>query len=85
MRYICDHLFPLFAPLHPTLVNILSKSQPQQLSPPTQINNVLVIVRLEKILPAQLDRPMRQRLLNERFNQWLQTQMTEQKCQIQTI
>jgi parvulin-like peptidyl-prolyl isomerase len=71
--------------LHPTLVNILSKSQPQQLSPPTQINNVLVIVRLEKILPAQLDRPMRQRLLNERFNQWLQTQMTEQKCQIQTI
>lgn len=71
--------------LHPTLVNILSKSQPQQLSPPTQINNVLVIVRLEKILPAQLDRPMRQRLLNERFNQWLQTQMTEKKCQIQTI
>ena len=66
-------------------MNILSKSQPHQLSPPTQINNVLVIVRLEKILPAQLDRPMRQRLLNERFNQWLQTQMTEQKCQIQTI
>ena len=70
--------------LHPTLVNILSRSQPQQLSPPTQINNVLVIVRLEKLLPAQLDRSMRQRLLNERFNQWLQTQMTEKKWQIQT-
>ena len=40
--------------LHPILVNILSKSQPQQLSPPTQINNLLVIVRLEKLLPAQL-------------------------------
>jgi parvulin-like peptidyl-prolyl isomerase len=65
-------------------VNILSRSQPQQLSPPTQINNVLVIVRLEKLLPAQLDRSMRQRLLNERFNQWLQEQMTERKWQIQT-
>jgi hypothetical protein len=67
------------------LVSILSKSQPQQLSPPTQINNVIVIVRLEKILPAQLDRSMGQRLLNERFNQWLQAQMTEKKCQIQTM
>ncbi len=70
--------------LHPTLVNILSKSQPQQLSPPTQINNLLVIVQLEKLLPAQLDAPMRQRLLNERFNQWIQAQMAEQKWQIQT-
>jgi parvulin-like peptidyl-prolyl isomerase len=65
-------------------VNILSRSQPQQLSPPIQINNVLVIVRLEKLLPAQLDPSMRQRLLNERFNQWLQEQMTERKWQIQT-
>jgi hypothetical protein len=66
-------------------VSIHSKSQTQQLSPPTQINNVIVIVRLEKILPAQLDRSMGQRLLNERFNQWLQAQMTEKKCQIQTM
>jgi len=27
---------------------------------------------------------MRQRLLNERFNQWLQAQMTEQKWEIKT-
>jgi hypothetical protein len=46
---------------------------------------VIVIVRLEKLLPAQLDRQTKQRLLNERFNQWLQTQMTEQKWQIQTV
>lgn len=71
--------------LHPTLVNILLKSQPQQLSQPTQIGNVILIVRLEKILPAQLDRSMRQRLLNERFNQWLQTQITEQNCQIKSL
>ncbi|MFO0172472.1 MAG: peptidylprolyl isomerase, partial [Aphanizomenon sp.] len=54
-------------------------------SQPTQIGNVILIVRLEKILPAQLDRSMRQRLLNERFNQWLQTQMTEQNCQIKSL
>ena len=66
------------------MVNILS-SQPQQLSPPTQINNLLVIVRLEKLLPAQLDNFMRQRLLNERFNQWLQAQITAQKWQLQPV
>ncbi|MFM5892617.1 MAG: peptidylprolyl isomerase [Dolichospermum sp.] len=71
--------------LHPTLVNILSKSQPKQLLPPTQINNVLVIVRLERLLPAQLDNSMRQRLVNERFNQWLQEQIKVQKWQIETV
>ncbi|MFM7365607.1 MAG: peptidylprolyl isomerase [Cuspidothrix sp.] len=69
--------------LHPTLANILAKSQPHQLLPPVQINNLLVIVRLEKLLPAQLDRPMGQRLLNEKFNQWLQVQMKEIPWQIQ--
>lgn len=69
--------------LHPTLANILAKSQPHQLLPPVQINNLLVIVRLEKLLPAQLDRPLRQRLLNEKFNQWLQAQMTEISWEIQ--
>jgi parvulin-like peptidyl-prolyl isomerase len=65
------------------LANILAKSQPHQLLPPVQINNLLVIVRLEKLLPAQLDRPLRQRLLNEKFNQWLQAQITEIPWEIQ--
>jgi parvulin-like peptidyl-prolyl isomerase len=68
--------------LHPMLTKILSVSQPQQISPPTQIGEWLVIVRLEKLLPAQLDRQMRQRLLNERFQSWLQTQITPQNWQI---
>jgi parvulin-like peptidyl-prolyl isomerase len=68
--------------LHPMLGKVLSMSQPQQLSPPTQIGELVVIVRLEKLLPAQLDRPMRQRLINERFQTWLQTQIASQNWQI---
>ncbi|MFM2060843.1 MAG: hypothetical protein RLZZ507_513 [Cyanobacteriota bacterium] len=69
--------------LHPMLTKVLSMSQPQQLSPPTQIGEWIVIVRLEKLLPAQLDRQMRQRLLNERFQSWLQAQVAPQNWQIQ--
>lgn len=68
--------------LHPLLVRILSTSQPQQLSLPTPIADWIVIVRLEKLLPAQLDYGMRQRLLNERFQSWLQAQVSPQNWQI---
>ncbi|MBD2663944.1 peptidylprolyl isomerase [Richelia sinica] len=71
--------------LNPALAKVLSASQPQQLLPPTQIGNWVVIVRLEKTIPAQLDQPMRQRLINERFNTWLQTQVTAQKWQIKAL
>ncbi|MBD2626460.1 peptidylprolyl isomerase [Trichormus variabilis] len=69
--------------LHQSLVKILSVSQPQQVFPPTQIGDRIVIVRLERLLPAQLDRSTRQRLLNERFQGWLQTQTATQNWQIQ--
>jgi parvulin-like peptidyl-prolyl isomerase len=60
---------------HPQLARVLSMSQPGQLWPPTQLGEWVVIVRLEKFIPAQLDEPMRQRLLNELFNTWLQEQL----------
>lgn len=62
---------------HPALANILSSSQPGQLIPPTRLGEWMVIVRLEKFIPAQLDDAMRQRLLNELFENWLQTQLKE--------
>ncbi|MGM3305460.1 peptidylprolyl isomerase [Anabaena sp. WFMT] len=71
--------------LHQSLVKILSTSQPRQISPPTQIGEWIVIVRLEKLLPAQMDRPLRQRLLNERFQGWLQTQLSAQNWQIKEL
>lgn len=68
--------------IHPMMAKILSSVQPRQLVPPTQIGEWILLIRLEKLLPAQFDVPMRQRLLNERFNTWLQEQMQMQKWQI---
>jgi hypothetical protein len=36
-----------------------------------------LIIRLEKFIPAQLDAPMRQRLLNECFTTWLSEQLKQ--------
>lgn len=60
---------------HPVLAQILSVSQPGQLWPPTRLGEWLVIVRLEKLIPAQLDESMRRQLLNELFSTWLQEQL----------
>ncbi|MFQ4146041.1 peptidylprolyl isomerase [Chlorogloeopsis sp. ULAP02] len=68
--------------LHPVLAKLLLASQPQQLLPPTQVGDWIIIIRLEKLLTAKLEPSMRQRLINERFNQWLQMQVSEQNWQI---
>lgn len=60
---------------HPTLAKMLSISQPNQIWSPTRIGEWFIIVRLEKFVPAQMDDAMRQRLLNELFGQWLQSQL----------
>ena len=62
--------------LHHTLAQMLHRSQPGQLLPPRQIEDNWVIVRLEKYLPARLDKPMRERLLNELCDRWLKKQLT---------
>ncbi len=63
--------------LHPTLARLLCISQPSQLWHPTRVGEWLVIVRLEKLIPAQLNEWMRQRLLNELFEAWLQEQFNQ--------
>ncbi|WP_416666727.1 peptidylprolyl isomerase [Egbenema bharatensis] len=60
---------------HPTLAQLLTLSQPGQLCPPTRVGEWLVLVRLEKFIPAQLDEAMRRRLLDECFNTWLADQL----------
>ncbi|NJR15331.1 MAG: glycosyltransferase [Calothrix sp. CSU_2_0] len=65
---------PLSSP-HTQLTQILTINQPGQLSPPTRIGEWWIIVRLEKLLPAKLDEPMKQKLLNELFSAWLQEQL----------
>jgi parvulin-like peptidyl-prolyl isomerase len=62
---------------HPSLAQILSTSQPGQINPPTRVGEWVVIVRLERFIPAQLDDGMRQRLLNESFNEWIKEQLQQ--------
>jgi parvulin-like peptidyl-prolyl isomerase len=63
------------ATLHPTLAKVLTISKPEQLWAPIKLGQWWVIIRLEKFIPAQLDEPMRQRLLDELFQNWLQEQL----------
>lgn len=60
--------------IHPTLKEMFQRSKPGQLWSPQYIDNWFVVVRLEQFVPAKLDEEVRQKLLDERFNQWLQEQ-----------
>ncbi len=64
---------------HPALAQMLATSQPGQLWPPTRVGEWLVIVRLEKLIPAELDELMRQQLLQELFENWLRDQLSQLK------
>jgi parvulin-like peptidyl-prolyl isomerase len=68
---------------HPTLAQILTLSQPGQISPPTRVGEWLVLVRLERFIPAQMDESMRRRLLTECFNSWLQNQLGQLELPVQ--
>ncbi|OKH50406.1 peptidylprolyl isomerase [Calothrix sp. HK-06] len=65
---------PLSQP-HPAIRKILSVSQPNQIWEPRVISQWYVIIRLEKLLPAQLDEAMQQYLLNELFETWIQQEI----------
>ena len=56
---------------HPKIAQILATCQPGQLVPPTRVGEWIVVVRLENYISAKLDEPMRQRMLDELFNRWL--------------
>ena len=55
------------------LAKVLSTGQPGKICP-ISLGESQAIVRLEKVIPAQLDRLMRQKLLNELFELWLSQQ-----------
>jgi parvulin-like peptidyl-prolyl isomerase len=60
---------------HPSFAQILLSHQPGQLIPPVQLEEWIAIIRIEKYMPAQLDEAMGQRLLDELFENWLQSQL----------
>jgi parvulin-like peptidyl-prolyl isomerase len=59
------------------LAQLLLTSPIGQISTPRQIGEWLVIVRLEKLIPAQMDQVMSQNLLTEMFNTWLQSEVSK--------
>ena len=63
---------------HPKIAQILNSCQPGDLVPPTRVGEWIVIIRLENFIPAKLDPPMRQRMLDEMFRQWLNQQTAQE-------
>ncbi|MEW5857778.1 MAG: peptidylprolyl isomerase [Cyanobacteriota bacterium] len=59
------------------LAQMLYVSQTDQLWPPTRLGEWIAIARLEQLIPAVLDEAMRQKLLNELFEAWVQEQLVE--------
>lgn len=60
---------------HPAIAKLITINPLGQICPPIKLEQWYAIVRPEKIIAAQLDEPMRQRLINELFQTWLQEQM----------
>lgn len=57
---------------HPDVVEKLRTSQPGQLWPPIFLKDIWVILRLDSWEGARLDDNIRQQMLDEQFNEWLQ-------------
>ncbi len=62
---------------HPVLAQKLRSLQPGELSPPLQVADWFVIVRLEKFIPAQLDKVTQARSIDELYEQWIQSRLNE--------
>lgn len=63
--------------LPPQLVQVLSTSQPGQLWAPRPLSGWFVVIRMERCISVQLNDFMRQRLLNELFENWVKEQLRQ--------
>ena len=66
-----------FGTLAPNFAHLLYTSQIGILQAPVPFGEWWIIVRVEKLIPAQLDDFMRQRLLQENFEAWFQQQLSQ--------
>jgi parvulin-like peptidyl-prolyl isomerase len=60
---------------HPVIAQLITSQPIGQVCRPVQLEQWYVIIRPEQIIPAQLDEPMRHRLIDELFQTWIQEQM----------
>jgi parvulin-like peptidyl-prolyl isomerase len=61
--------------LHPTLAKLLGTRPAGQVWPPLVLGEWVVLVQLEQFIAAELDAPLRQRILDELFDHWLREQL----------
>ncbi|OKH56204.1 peptidylprolyl isomerase [Scytonema sp. HK-05] len=66
-----------FGSVAPNFAQLLYTSQVGVIQPPVPFGESWMIVRTEKLVPAQLDNFMRQRLLQENFEVWFKQQLTQ--------
>lgn len=64
--------------IHPDLAKMLIASDVGQVQTPTVIGDWIVVVRLEKLLPASLDESIQRRLIDESFAKWLEENVAQQ-------
>ena len=64
--------------INPAIAERLRISKSGQLWPPFEQDGWWVLLRLEKLYPAQLDKSMRQKILNERYEEWIQERVRVQ-------
>lgn len=62
---------------HPVISKLLASNPPGQICPPIRLEQWFVLVRPDKYIPCQLDEPMRQKLLNEMFQTWVQAEVRQ--------
>lgn len=63
--------------LHPALSQLLQKQRTGKLYPPTQFEQWVIILRLEKKIPASLTDTLRQRLIEQQYQEWLQQEIAK--------
>jgi parvulin-like peptidyl-prolyl isomerase len=71
-----------FGSIDPSLGKILRSMDHNQLHIPTVIGDWIVILRLEKFIPVKLDPSIKQRLIDENFNKWLEEVLQKQIASI---
>ena len=69
--------------INPVLGERLRISTPGQLWPPFEAEGWWVLLRHERHLPAQLDPPMQQRLIDEMYELWMRDQVSAALAELQ--
>ncbi len=67
-----------FSRMHPLVATQLARLAPGELAPILAIDRVYTILRLERLVPIPFDDRLRQALLDELFERWLQAQVASQ-------